>query len=56
LHYDSFSLDILKVQFDQRIVFIVEKQSTQELFVMKMISIGQEGAEIREKGQKEIAS
>jgi hypothetical protein len=52
----DFSLDILKAQFDQRIVFIVEKQSTKELFVMKMIGIGQEGSEVRKKAQKEIAA
>jgi serine/threonine protein kinase len=34
----------------------VEKQSTKELFVMKMINIGQEGTELRKKSQKEIAA
>jgi hypothetical protein len=34
----------------------VEKQSTKEQFVMKMINIGQEGTEIRKKTQKDIAS
>jgi serine/threonine protein kinase len=34
----------------------VEKQSTQELFVMKMINIGQEDSEERKKAQKEITA
>jgi serine/threonine protein kinase len=34
----------------------VEKQSTKELFVMKMINIGQEGTEVRKKAQKEIVA
>jgi serine/threonine protein kinase len=34
----------------------VEKQSTKELFVMKMINIGEEGSEARRKAQKEIAA
>jgi hypothetical protein len=34
----------------------VEKQSTKELFVMKMINIGQEGTEERKKAQKKIAT
>jgi hypothetical protein len=37
-------------------VFVVEKQLTKELFVMKMISIGQEGTEVRKKAQKEITA
>jgi serine/threonine protein kinase len=49
-------LDILKVQFGQRTIFVVEKQTTKELFVMKMINIGQEGTEVQKKAQKEIAS
>jgi serine/threonine protein kinase len=46
--------DILKLQFGQRTVFVVEKESTKELFVMKMINIGSEGTEVRKKAQKEI--
>jgi serine/threonine protein kinase len=34
----------------------VEKQSTKELFVMKMINVGQENSEERIKAQKEIAA
>jgi serine/threonine protein kinase len=34
----------------------VEKQSTKELFVMKMINIGREGTEVWKKAQKEIAA
>jgi serine/threonine protein kinase len=34
----------------------VEKQSTRELFVMKMINIGEEGSEVRRKAQKEITA
>jgi serine/threonine protein kinase len=34
----------------------VEKQLTKELFVMKMINVGQEGSEERKKAQKEIAA
>jgi hypothetical protein len=32
----------------------VEKESTKELFVMKIINIGPEGSEARSKAQKEI--
>jgi hypothetical protein len=32
----------------------VEKKTTKEQFVMKMINIGQEGTEVRNKAQKEI--
>jgi NIMA (never in mitosis gene a)-related kinase len=46
----------LKEQFGQRSIFLVEKQSTKELFVLKMINIGQEGSEVRKKAQKEIAA
>jgi hypothetical protein len=46
----------LKVQFGQRTVFIVEKQSTKELFVMKMINIGQEGTEAQKRAKKDIIS
>jgi serine/threonine protein kinase len=49
-------LDTLKLQFGQRNIFLVEKQSTKELFVMKMINIGQQGSEERKKAQKEIAA
>jgi hypothetical protein len=56
LYLIYFCLDVLKVQFGQRTVFVVEKQSTKELFVMKMINIGQEGTEAGKKAQKEIAS
>jgi serine/threonine protein kinase len=52
-------LDILKEQFGQRssnLIFLVEKQSTKELFVMKMINIGKEDSEARKKAQKEIAA
>jgi hypothetical protein len=52
----NFYLDILKLQFGQRTVFVVEKRSTKELFVMKMINIGQEETEAGKKAQKEIAS
>jgi serine/threonine protein kinase len=52
----NFFLDILKSQFGQRTVFVVEKESTKELFVMKMINVGQEGSEERKKTQKEIAA
>jgi serine/threonine protein kinase len=48
--------DILKLQFGQRSIYVVEKQLTKELFVMKMINIGQEGSEERKKAQKEIAA
>jgi serine/threonine protein kinase len=48
--------DILKEQFGQRDIFLVEKQSTKELFVLKMINIGQEGSEVRRKAQKEITA
>jgi serine/threonine protein kinase len=48
------SLDILKIQFGQRSIYVVEKQSTKELFVMKMINIGQEGTQMRTRSQKEI--
>jgi serine/threonine protein kinase len=34
----------------------VEKQSTKEQFVMKMINIGEEGSEERKKAQKEITA
>jgi serine/threonine protein kinase len=44
------------LQFGQRTVFVVEKQSNKELFVMKMINIGQEGMEKRKIVQKEITS
>jgi serine/threonine protein kinase len=47
-------LDALKKQFGQRTVFVVEKELTKELFVMKMINIGSEGSEVRKKAQKEI--
>jgi hypothetical protein len=33
----------------------VENETTKELFVLKMINIGQEGTEMRRKAQKEIA-
>jgi serine/threonine protein kinase len=46
----------LKKQFGQRIVYLVEKESTKELFVMKMINVGQENSEERIKIQKEIAA
>jgi serine/threonine protein kinase len=48
--------DILKEQLGQRCIFLVEKQSTKELFVMKMINIGREGSEVRRKAQKEITA
>jgi hypothetical protein len=48
-------LDILKLQFGQNI-FLVEKQITKELFVMKMINIGQEGTKLRKKSEKEITA
>jgi hypothetical protein len=35
-------------------MFVVDKQSTKELFVMKMINIGQECSEEQKKAQKEI--
>jgi hypothetical protein len=38
------------------LIFLVEKKSTKELFVMKMINIGEEGTEMRKKAQKEITS
>jgi hypothetical protein len=50
----KFYLDVLKLQFGQRTIFVVEKESTKELFVMKMINIGCEGTEVRKKAQKEI--
>jgi serine/threonine protein kinase len=37
-------------------IFVVEKQLTKELFVMKMISIGQEGSEERNKIQNQLES
>jgi serine/threonine protein kinase len=49
-------IDLLKLQFGQRNIFRVEKQSTKEFFVMKMINIGEEGTEVRKKAQKEIAA
>jgi hypothetical protein len=49
-------LDILKLQFGQRSIYVVEKQSSKELFVMKMINIGREGSEERKKAEKEIAA
>jgi hypothetical protein len=52
-------LDVLKLQFDQKsanLIYLVEKQSTKEIFVMKMINIGQEGTEMRTRSQKEILS
>jgi serine/threonine protein kinase len=49
-------LDVLKAQFGQRSIFIVEKQLTKELFVMKMINIGIEGTEVRNRARKEIAA
>jgi hypothetical protein len=52
----KISLDILKKQFGQRSVYVVEKESTKEQFVMKMINIGQEGSEERKKAQKDIAA
>jgi hypothetical protein len=52
----NFYLDTLKAQFGQRTVFVVEKQSTKKLFVIKMINIGEEGTEVRKKAQKEITS
>jgi serine/threonine protein kinase len=50
-------LDILELQLGQRsvnLIFLVQKESTKELFVMKMINIGQEGTEMRTRSQKEI--
>jgi NIMA (never in mitosis gene a)-related kinase len=52
----DFSLDLLKLQFGQRNIFVVEKKSIKELFVMKMINIGQEGSEKQKNAQKEIAA
>jgi hypothetical protein len=46
----------LKEQFGQRPIFLVEKQSTKKLFVLKMINIGQEGSELQKKAQKEITA
>jgi serine/threonine protein kinase len=51
-----FFFDILKKQFGQKTVFLVEKELTKELFVMKMINIGQENSEERKNVQKEIAA
>jgi hypothetical protein len=51
----NFVLDILKLQFGQKsdnLIFLVEKESTKELFVLKMINIGQEGTEMRRKAKK----
>jgi serine/threonine protein kinase len=55
-HTFKIFLDILKSQFGQRTIFLVEKSSTKEQFVMKMINIGQEGTEVRKKAQKEITT
>jgi serine/threonine protein kinase len=44
------------VQFGISNVFVVEKQLTKDLFVMKMISIGQEGSEERNKIQNQLES
>jgi hypothetical protein len=55
-YYIYLFLDILKEQFGQRDIFLVEKRPTKELFVMKMINIGQEGSELRRKAQKELAA
>jgi NIMA (never in mitosis gene a)-related kinase len=52
----EISLDLLKLQFGQMSIYVVEKQSTKERFVMKMINIGQEDSEERKKAQKEIAA
>jgi hypothetical protein len=52
----NFFLDVLKKQFGKTMVFLVERKSTKELFVMKMINIGQEGSDERKKSQKEIAA
>jgi NIMA (never in mitosis gene a)-related kinase len=49
-------LDILKLQFGQWTVYVVEKQLTKELFVMKMINIGPENSEERKNAQKEIGA
>jgi NIMA (never in mitosis gene a)-related kinase len=50
-------LDVLRSLLAQRntnLIFLVEKESTKELFVMKMINIGKEGSEERNKAQREI--
>jgi NIMA (never in mitosis gene a)-related kinase len=49
-------LDILKSQFGQKNIFVVEKESTKELFVMKMINIGEEGSEERNKAQRQVVA
>jgi hypothetical protein len=53
LYLINFYSDILRLQFGQRTVFVVEKQSTKELFVMKMINIRQEGTENPKKNNGE---
>jgi serine/threonine protein kinase len=52
-------LDILKRQIGGKSlnsVFLVERQSIKEQFVMKMISIGPEGTETRKRAEREIAA
>jgi serine/threonine protein kinase len=51
-----YFLDILRKQFGLKTIYVVEKEATKELFVMKMINIGQENSEERIKARKEIAA
>jgi serine/threonine protein kinase len=46
-------LDLIKDEI-ANLVFVVEKQFTKEIFIMKMINIGKEGSEQRTETQKKI--
>jgi serine/threonine protein kinase len=52
----SWNVDLIKRQFGLRTVYLAEKQSNKELFVMKMIFMGQEGTDERKRAQKEVAA
>jgi serine/threonine protein kinase len=54
-----FALDLLKKRFEKKtmnLVFLAEKISSKELFVLKMIDIGDEGSDQQKKSQKDAAN
>jgi serine/threonine protein kinase len=63
LHYfitfQIFHIDLLKKRFDNKganLVYLVEKISSKELFVLKMIDIGDEGYNRRKESIKNAAA
>jgi serine/threonine protein kinase len=58
-YFNYFSLDLLKKRFDKKTsnyVFLVEKLSSKELFVLKMIDVGDEGSDCRKESIKNAAA